>query len=443
MPSLTDNSTPNHTPPAPAPVQTAASSAAAPHAAHDHDATPPEIAQALHRRTAPWKPVAVFTFLAIMGAAVVAVGAFPRAERRREVVETSQKLAAAAKRVQLVAVRKAPATHAFTLPASMQPDMRADVFAQATGYIARRAVDIGARVRAGDLLAEIDIPLVEQDLRRATAALAEAQAERTRIEKNLDLARTTLERWKSIADTKAVSQQDIDERQAAYDALRASIDSAQATIESRRADVERIEQEKTFSRVVAPFDGVITARNIEVGDYILGTGGAKTPLFSLVKSDTLRVYIDVPQAYAYSVRVGQKVKLAIREVTGRAIEGTVTRTSGSLDERTRTLRTEIQIPNAAGDLLAGTYATVQLDVADAVSTVIVPGAAVIVRAEGAKVAIVDEQKRIQYLPVTVGRDLGTEVEITKGLGDASFVVVNLYDELQPGTVVEAIMPKPQ
>lgn len=424
-------------------TETGSNNSAPAHAAgHDHDATPEELRRALGRRTPAWKPVAVFAALLLVGAGVVAAGIIPAAERKREVAETGRRLAAASRRVQMAAVRVSPAKHTISLPAGLQPDMQADVLAQATGYVASRKVDIGDRVRAGDVLAEIDIPLVEQDLARAKAAQGEAEAELARVEKNLDLARTTLERWRSIQHTKAVAQQDVDERQAAYDALVAAAESARATIESRRADVRRVEREKSFGRVVAPFDGVITARQTEVGDYVVGTGGAKAALFSLAKLDTLRVFVDVPQAYAYSVKVGQRVSVAIRELSGREVSGTVTRTAGSLDDKTRTLRTEIQVPNADGGLLAGTYATVRVEVVDATPSVIVPGSALIVRAEGPRVAVVDEKGRLSYVPVKVGRDLGTEVEITGGLEDAKLVVVNLFNDLPAGTVVEPVMPKP-
>lgn len=408
-------------------------------AAPSHDDVPrAELEGAMRRRTPLWKPLGVFVLLALAGAGVVALGAIPRAQRSEAAAAASERQVAAGKRVQLAPVKAIPATRVIALPASLQPEMQAAVFAQATGYLADRRVDIGSRVKAGDVLARVDIPLVEQDLHRAEAAQLEAEADREKTRKNLELARTTLERWKSV-QANAVARQDLDERQAAYDALVAAVASADATVASRKADVQRLAREKSFGEVVAPFDGVISSRSAEVGDYVT-TGSGSMALFSIVRTDTLRASVDVPQAYAYSVKEGQRAKIAVRQIPGKVFDGVVARTSGALDERTRSLRAEVQVPNETGELLSGTFATVQFDVPTPEAGVIVPGSALLVRAEGPRVAVVDAESKIQYLPVKVRRDLGTEVEIAEGLEGQRFVVVNMADEIPAGTKVEGVQP---
>ncbi|MFO0874080.1 MAG: efflux RND transporter periplasmic adaptor subunit [Phycisphaerales bacterium] len=405
---------------------------------------------ALRRRTPWWKPVVALAFVVGATGAIVASGAIPRMARRTEVAAAAERRHAASRSVQLATIRMAPATHVLALPGSTRPEMQADLFAQATGYLRSRHVDIGDRVKQGDVLAEIDIPLVDEQLRQAEAVLSQAEAAQVEAERTLELAKATLDRWLSVDVRGAVSQQELDEKRSAFEVRRASADAAKATVDARRADVHRLESQRTFGTITAPFDGTITARHSEIGDLVMppsGSGGSnggsgssssRDPLFTLARLDVLRVTVDVPQGEAYGVKVGQKADIVVHEVKDGDFEGVVTRTAGVLDERSRTLRVEITVPNPDGALMAGTYVQVKFEIAPASPAVIIPGASLIVRADGTKVAIVDANNAIAYVPVRVGRDLGTEVEIVDGLTGTERVVVNMGDEMPAGTVVEAV-----
>lgn len=412
--------------------------AAAAHAAREQA----KLSAALVRRTPIWKPVVFLVVLVIGAGTLVAVGAAPRAERQREIEATNAALRALGKRVTFVNGKLAPATRTLSLPATLRANASADLFAQATGYVRERKVDIGDRVAAGDVLAVLDVPLVDEQLNSARAALAEAEAAREVLARNLALAQSTLERWRAVEPPGAVSKQELDERQSAFESARANLNAGDATIASRKADVVRYERGQAFARIVAPFAGTVTARDVEVGDYVSGTGGGKA-LFRIADTRTLRAFVDVPQTFAPGVATGGAARVTLREQPGRVVPGVIARTSGVLDERTRTLRVEISVPNENGALLAGSYAQVELELAREVRAVIVPGAALIVRAEGPRVAIVDAENVLHYRAVVVGRDLGSEVELTSGLTGDERVVVNLADELPDGSVVEPVaLPAP-
>jgi RND family efflux transporter MFP subunit len=377
------------------------------------------------------------TALAASAAALVALGALPRLARAREIAATHDVLKSLALRVTVATAREGTPNEVLTLPASLRANASADLFAQATGYVRELRADIGDPVKTGDVLAIVDVPLLDEELNRARATLEEAVAERNVLARNLELARTTLARVKSVTTPGAVSQQMLDERQGAFDAATASLAAGDATIASRRADVQRLERSQAFARLTAPFDGTITARAAEVGDFVQATGGG-APLFRIADTATLRAYVDVPQSFATGVSTGLDARIRLREFPGREFRGAVARTSGALDERARTLRVEIRIPNERGEILAGSYGQVEIDLARAVKGVVVPGSAVLIRAEGARAAVVDGASRLHYVPLRLGRDFGTEVEILEGLTPGDRVVVNMADELPEGSAVEAV-----
>lgn len=422
----------------PSPAAPEASLGATADRGKEHDARERErLEAALNKRTPLWKPVVVLTVLVVGIGTLVAIGAVPRAGRARDLVATNDALLALARRVTIGPIRLSPPTRTLTLPASLRPNASAELFAQATGYVRERKADIGDRVAAGDVLAVLDVPLLVEQINSARAALVEAQAASEVLARNLELARSTLVRWKAIDTPGAVSQQELDERANAVESARASLAAGEATIASRKAEVQRLERNQDFARIVAPFAGTITARGVELGDYVNGAGGGQA-LFHIADTSTLRVNVDVPQSFAPGVVVGGSAKVSLREQPGRVFQGTIARTSGTLDERTRTLHVEISVPNENGALLAGSYGQVELELARDVRAVIVPGAALLVRAEGPRVALVDAENRLHYVAVRVGRDLGSEVEITEGLKGDERVVVNMADELADGTSVEPV-----
>jgi RND family efflux transporter MFP subunit len=277
-------------------------------------------------------------------------------------------------------------------------------------------------VKAGQVLAEIENPQTDQQLREARATL-----ERTRAD--LALAQSRLNRVKAAFETRASSQGELDDVTAQYNA-------AVAAVRVEEAVVARLADEQSYQKVVAPFDGVVTQRNVELGTLVsAGSASSVTPLFRLEQSDVLKVFVDVPQSAAPSVGVGQAVQVELREAPGRKFEGKVVRTAGSVDAATRTLRTEIHLPNPKGELLAGAYAQVHLPVHDPRHPVRISASSLVIDAAGPQVVAVAGDQTVKRTPVTLGRDFGKEVEVTAGLQGNERLVVSPRDDLHDGDKV--------
>jgi RND family efflux transporter MFP subunit len=309
------------------------------------------------------------------------------------------------------------------IPGDMQPYTDAPIFARTNGYLKKWYADIGANVKAGQLLAEIDSPEIDQQLQQVRADLATAQA-------NLSLAEVTATRYKDLLKTNSVAQQDVDNATGNYDARRTAVESAQA-------NVKRLQEMQAFEKVFAPFDGVITARNTDIGQLIESGsgGGAARELFHIAAMNPLRVYVNVPQLNSPQIRPGLRAELVLTEFPGRRFEGSVVRSSGAIDNTTRTLLTEVDVDNSAGLLKPGGYVEVRLKLPSPVNTFTLPVNAIIFKSAGLQVAIVKNRKTIALIPVTPGRDLGTEIEIAAGLKGDEWVVLNPSDSLTEGAVV--------
>jgi RND family efflux transporter MFP subunit len=309
------------------------------------------------------------------------------------------------------------------LPGDMQPYIDAPIFARTSGYLKKWYVDIGAHVKSGQLLAEIDSPEVDQQLQQARADLATAEA-------NLRLAEVTATRYKDLMKTDSVSQQDVDNATGNYDARR-------TTAESARSNVKRLEDLQSFEKVYAPFDGMITARNTDIGQLIDSgsSGGTSRELFHIAAVNRLRVYVNVPQVDSPQIRPGLRAQLALTEFPGRTFDGTVVRSSGAIDATTRTLLTEVDVDNSSGLLKPGSYVEVHLKLPSAVSTFTLPVNATIFKSAGMQVATVQNGKTISLVPITIGRDFGTEIEIVAGLKGDESVVLNPPDSLINGSIV--------
>ena len=304
------------------------------------------------------------------------------------------------------------------LPGSLQGQTTAPVAARATGYLKRWTRDIGARVTKGELLAEIESPDVDQQLSQAMAAREQTSA-------SLALTRRTVERSEELRKSGMIAQQALDEQ-------RSAVSVAQANLAAAEANVTRLREAQAFKRVVAPFAGIITKRNVDVGDLI--DGGAARPLFVLSTTDPLRVYVDVPQSYAQLVKVGQKVTVSQSELRGRAFEGQVVRTSGAIDPATRTMQIEVSLPNKDGALLPGAYVQVGLPLA-AGNTTTIPTNALMFRSRGVQVASVTPAGKVKLLTVKVGRNYGQDVEVIEGLQGNEQLVMNASDSLMDGDTV--------
>jgi RND family efflux transporter MFP subunit len=304
----------------------------------------------------------------------------------------------------------------LALPGTLQGFVQAPIAARASGYVRRWTKDIGAKVAKGELLAEIETPEIDQQLSQAVAARAQAAS-------NLALARSTAERWEGLRKKDVVSQQDLDEK-------RSAVAQNQANLAAADANMQRLRQLEDFKRVVAPFAGVITRRNVDVGDLI----DSSRLLFTLSQTDPLRVYISVPQAYAQLVKPGQEVVVTQAELRGQRFTGQVARTSASIDAATRTMQVEVSLPNRDGRLLPGAYVQVALPLL-ASQSLVAPSNTLLFRGDGTMVAVVDGEGRVTLRRVLVGRNFGTEFEVLDGIGDSDRLILNPPDWLADGQTV--------
>ena len=329
--------------------------------------------------------------------------------------------------VNVIVAQKASAAIELVLPASLQALQEAAIYARTTGYLSKFMVDIGDPVKAGQTLALIDTPEVDQQLASAQASLLQAQA-------NASLAEATAKRWRSLGDQKAVSSQEVEEKTAA---AAASTAAAQAAA----AEVSRLTQLKGFGTVVAPFDGVVSSRGADIGTLIT-TDTNRPLLFRITQQGTLRVYASIPQIYMRDVKTGQDVDILVREFPEHPFTGRITRVSGALDPVSRTLQVEVQIPNEKNELLPGMFAQLRFRLTPVQPPLLVPSNASIIRADGTLLAVVDAKNTIHLQKVKFGRDYGSQIEIIAGIDEGALVVANPSDALYEGQVVEPLKPEP-
>ncbi len=307
------------------------------------------------------------------------------------------------------------------LPGNAQAYVATPVFARTSGYLKSWNFDIGAHVKAGQLLAEIETPEVDRQLEQARADLATAQA-------NYQLSQTTAARYQALYKTDSVAKQDVEDRVGDLAAKKAMVDSA-------TSNVRRLEETQGFQKIYAPFDGVITARNTDIGALInAGANAAGKELFDIASTSQLRVYVNVPQTYSRDVTPGAHAVLTLEEYPGKRFIGAITRSADSIDLASRTLLTEVDVPNPTGELLPGAFLWVHFRLASKKRTVVIPVNTLIFRAQGMQVAVVRNEQAI-LVPVTLGRDYGTEVEVLAGLNPEDLVVENPSDSLSSGTQV--------
>src|SRR5882672_878316 len=371
----------------------------------------------------------LFLFIAVV---LVIVGAFTLLQRRTQ-------YRALAKETETLAIPTVSVIHAtaakgqedLVLPGTMQAYVESPIYARTSGYVKKWYHDIGTRVKQGDLLADIDTPEVDQQLDQAKADLATAQA-------NANLSKITADRLEELIKTDGVSKQEVDNAVG-------DLAAKNATVKSAEANVGRLEELEAFKHVIAPFSGVVTRRQTDIGQLInAGNGGASQELFSLAQTDPLRVYVNVPEAYAPTIRPGLGAYLELTQYAGRKFEGKVVRTAESIDLSTRTLLTEVDVPNHAGELLPGGYAQVHLEVQVSGEHVQVPINALLFRAEGLRAIVVDSNHKLHLQPLTIGRDYGTSLEVLQGLSASDWIVLNPADSLDEGQQVNVkeVVQKP-
>jgi RND family efflux transporter MFP subunit len=330
--------------------------------------------------------------------------------------------------VEVIKPMRMKPTQDLVLAGDIRAYSDAPIFARTNGYLKRWTVDIGTKVKKGQLLAEIDAPEINDQLRQARADAQTARA-------NYLLAKTTADRWTQMLKNNSVSRQETDEKQG--DAL-----AKEAAFNAAQANVSRLEQMVSFQKIYAPFDGVVTARNTDVGQLIdAGSGAAGRELFHIQDATTLRVYVDVPQAYARMVTVGLPAELLLNEERNRAFEGVTVRTSGAVDPVARTMRVEVDVKNPTGELFAGAYAQVRFRLTSANPSYTLPGNALLFRPDGVHAASVDANNRVKLLPIVLGTDYGTRVSIVSGLNGDERVIVNPPDSIIDGATVRVSAPK--
>jgi len=362
----------------------------------------------------------------VIVAAVVISGILPRIHARADLDKETAEMAIPT--VSVVHPKRGAPAQEVVLPANVQAYIDAPIYARTNGYLKHWYADIGAHVKAGQLLADIETPEVDQQLRQSRADLATAEA-------NLNLSQITATRYADLLKSDSVSKQDADNAAGDYAAK-------QATVHSAQANVSRLEELQAFEKIYAPFEGVITARNTDIGALIDSgsSGGTRTELFHIAQPDKLRVYVNVPEAYSQAAKPGLTADLVLSEFPGRFFPGTLVRTAEAIDQSTRTLLVEIRVNNPTGTLLSGAYAEVHLKLPTATSAFILPVNALLFRAEGLRVAAVTDGHHADLKQVTLGHDFGSEVEVVAGLSGNESIIVNPPDSIVAGEEVRIAQP---
>jgi len=381
-----------------------------------------------------WITAAVVLVLA----AAFLAGYLPRRSARAKLAAATP-TAPVAPRVSVTKAVAVDAGRLLTLPAGLVANQQTLVYARASGYVNRWLVDIGDRVKKGQLLVQLDTPELDKQLAQARASLSQTIAALAQAEANREYANITARREAALFSRLLISAQENDQAQTQAAVWNANVNAAKANVAAQRATVGQLEQLVSFGKVYAPYDGTITRRLVDVGTLVnAGAGTTTAALFEIAATDPMQAYVDVPQPFAPSVRVGAEAKVAVRNFRGRVFSGRVTRTAGALDPASRTLRTEVDLPNPKGELFAGMYVDVSLDVAISHQVVRVPSSAIIADSRGVHVAVVDGSGKVQLVAVTTGLDNGTTIDVVAGLSGGEQVIAAPPGGVTDGIQVQAV-----
>ena len=354
----------------------------------------------------------------ILGAATFIFGIQPRLDARADLKKETANLNVTS--VSVTKPKTSSGAQELVLPGNLQAFSDTPIYARITGYLKRWHADIGKRVKAGELLAEIDAPEIDDQLQQAKADHATAEA-------NYHFAQSTAARWEALLKTDSVSRQEADEK-------RNDMAARKAVLEASRYNVLRLEKLQSFKKLYAPFEGVITARHVDVGMLIDAGGAPAKELFHIASTKRLRAFVNVPQSYARDVGPGMAAELTLAEFPGQRFKGTFARSSESIDATTRTLLSEVDVDNASGELLPGSYAQVHLKLSSAHAALIVPVNTLLFRPEGVMVAVLQADRAV-LTPIKLGKDYGSEVEVVSGLNATDLVILNPSDSLVSGAQV--------
>jgi multidrug efflux pump subunit AcrA (membrane-fusion protein) len=408
---------------------------------------------------------------------VFLVGFLPRHARDKEIATRADEQKNAVPTVQVLKIKRAPDTTGLVVPGTTTPLIEAYVYARANGYLSRRLVDIGDHVRKGQLLAVVDSPDLDQQVDQAREQVAQAESQLAQQQSQLALATVTVQRYRVLVAKGVFSKQDGDQRETDYQAQVANVAAAQRNVDAFKANLRRNIALQSYERVTAPFTGVITARNVDVGALVSASGsasgsGSGSPqgqqtgsavgatntsgttgsaptaaspstgggqggaLFSIAQTERLRILVSVPEAYAPSVFTGQHATIHIQEMPNATFHGDVTRTAAAIDQNTRTLLTEVQVDNRDGKLLSGMYAVVTFDAIKGNGSILIPGEAIAIRKDTSVVALLDQNNKVHLQPVGIGRDFGPTTEIVSGLNEGDQLITEITDDIVDGATVK-------
>lgn len=384
-------------------------------------------------------PLTLGTLLAVVVATVLVLGVWPALARRQALAETAAAEEARAPRVTVVEAAPAPQTVKVVLPCRLDALEQTALYAQVGGYLGPLQADLGDAVKAGQVLVEIQTPILDRQIEQNQSAVLVAHAKIDLAQARLDLAKATLARLRSVGDARAISQQAIDEAAANEKSDSASLAAAQADLAAAEADGRRLAAQKLLARMVAPFDGEITERNLDAGALVVAdrTDNVR-PVFRVTNRSRIRAFVDVPQSLAAVAKQGVPMEITVRELPGQVFKTQLERTAPALSGTTRTRLVEGFIDNAQQLLLPGMFAEASLTLPRSSHVAMVPGEALVIREGKQSVAVVDEGQTLRYVPVTVGRDSGLMVEILDGVPPGARVVVNLSKQLPDGTPVQPV-----
>ena len=378
------------------------------------------------------------TRMLLLCGAALAVGVAASGIESRQHAEANLAQATDAEAIPTVAVAIAaagPTEEEIVLPGTVQAECDTPIYARTSGYVKRWYTDIGTPVKMGDLLAEIDSPEVDQQLQQARAQLVQLQAALVQAQADMELARVTDQRQSQLTTEGWTSQQGGDQARLRYAASIAAVAVARGNVEAQQANVARLEQLVGFERVIAPYDGIVTARETDVGDLINAGSGNGPELFHVADTRKLRIYVQVPQTYAPRIKPGVAVDLRFPEYPGRAFAARLVRSANALDPTARTLLVELEADNAKGEIFPGAYADVHFRLPASTRVARVAANTLLFRAEGPRIATVGPDRRVVLHEITLGRDFGTTIEVPTGLAPGEEVILNPPASLETGTLV--------
>jgi RND family efflux transporter MFP subunit len=397
------------------------------------------------------KLAAFFALLGIVVVIAAIAGLLPRLARQKTIAAAAQEAEDRPALVNVTAARRASSKGGIELPGDLVAQIEAPIFARADGFVKRRLVDMGNTVKAGQLMAELETPELDQQTAQARATLAQSQsllkelrAALALAQANLNLAKVTLDRWKRLTEKGVFARQEADEKQAAFAVRAAETQRAETALgtqneilRSNEANLHRLEQMKAYSRVTAPFDGIVTSRTTDVGTLInSGNGGPSKEMFRVAQIDPLRVFVNVPQVNVSLIHAGQTAELRVQELPGQVFAAQVTSIANSLDMNSRSMLVYLHVQNPKHVLFPGMYAQVKFATPRMAAALVIPGDTVMMSKSGPRVAVVGTDRIVHYRNIAIANDLGSEVEVANGLRESEMVISNPTDAVREGSTVE-------